>query len=311
MLIGDAKKYGSLDNNNSGFKKLLALLSKYEDDAHVCLEATGSYGFDLAEFFFAKNIKVSIVNPAKVKAFAGSELSRNKTDKLDSFLIARFAKEKSPKLWQAPTKQDQDLKAMYRRWEVLKHSRAQEKNRLSSERNQLSLSSIESHLAYLNEQIEAVEAVLNNIKNEDENLKQRYDLLTSIPGIGKVTAFMFMTEISFELFEDVRQVVAFAGLNPKLNQSGLFRGKSRISKTGSAAIRKTLYLPAVKAKQVNPLIIPLAQRMEAKGHCQMSIIVASMRKLIHLAFGVIKSKRPFDPYYRHSIATNELIETMT
>jgi len=226
LLNDDAKRYGSFKNNKAGFKKLLALLLRHNDDCHLCLEATGGYGFSLAEFFFAKNYKLSIVNPAKVKAFAGSELSRNKTDKLDSFLIARFVRDKSPKLWQAPTKQEQDLKALYRRWQALKHIRAQEKNRLSSERSDLIVSSIAAVIAYLDQQIEAVEASLDSIKNGDKILKLRYYLLTSIPGIGKVTAFMLMTEISFDLFDNVRQLVAFTGLNPKLNQSGLFRGKA-------------------------------------------------------------------------------------
>lgn len=297
LLLEGRYKHKCFENTSQGFKRFMNWLSKFKnkDDYHACMEATNSYGFALATYLIEQGINVSIVNPAKVKAFAKSELSRNKTDKLDAALIARFCKEKAPRLWQTPSEQEESFQALYRRWDSLKSMKAQEQTRLSSERCEQVRSSIESHLAYLEQLILAAEAALDLILAEHDTFQHRFKLLISIPGIAKVTAYFFLAEVSFDLFDNVNQLVAFAGLNPKQNDSGTFKGKSPISKMGSARIRKALYMPAIAAKKFNPLIIPLAQRLELKNHPPLSIICASMRKLLHLAFGVIKSNQPFDP----------------
>ena len=93
-------------------------------------------------------------------------------------------------------------------------------------------------------------------------------------------------------------MVAFAGLNPRQRQSGSsVHGHSAISKTGSASLRAALYMPAVCAKQHNPVLRAYAERLAERGVCKMEIVVAVMRKLLHLVYGVLKSGQPFDPYY--------------
>ena len=296
LLQGNRYKHKCFDNNQQGFQKLISWLSP-QDDCHVCMEATGSYGFALARCLSERGFKVSIVNPAKIKGFATSELSRNKTDKLDAALIARFCKEKTPRLWLPPSEQEENFQALYRRLDSLKGMKAQELTRLSSERCEQVRSSIEAHIAYLDEQLDAIEAALDLIVFEHERLTCQAELLQSIPGVGKTTAYFLLAEINFEQFEHVNQLVAFAGLNPKKHNSGSFTGKSPISKMGSSRIRKALYFPAITATKFNPLIASLAQRLELKGHCKLSIICAAMRKLLHLAFGLIKNNSPFDPNF--------------
>lgn len=299
ILIEERYKHKTFDNKTSGFKALLKWLETFgtTDEFHICMEATGNYSFPLAKYLFAKEVNVSIVNPAQIKSFANSELSRNKTDKLDAALIMRFCKERNPRLWSAPSLEEERFKALYRRWDSLKTLKAQEQTRLSASLCEDVCSSIQSLIAYLDEQLEAIEAALDIIVLEHSDLKHRYELLTSIPGIAKTTAYFFLAEIDFDSFSSVSQLVAFAGLNPKHNESGTFKGRASISKVGSSRIRKALYFPAIAAKQWNPLISPLALRLESKGHTQLSIICASMRKLLHLAFGVVKSQSPFDPNY--------------
>ena len=104
VLIQERYKHKSFDNKLSGFKALLKWITDFgtTDSLHICMEATGNYSFPLAKYLSSKDIKVSIVNPLQVKSFASSELSRNKTDKLDAALIARFCKEKKPRLWSVP-----------------------------------------------------------------------------------------------------------------------------------------------------------------------------------------------------------------
>lgn len=300
-LVGKrAKKnrHKIFDNCQEGFEALTRWLVAYpKEDLHVCMEATNTYGFALAYFMVAQHYKVSIVNPKQIKAFAESDLKRNKTDKLDADIIAEFCTQKSPRLWQPASDKMQEFQALYRRWETLKDIATQEKNRLDSERNLHVCASIEAHLAYLNQQGEAVEAALATHLQTDAVLQQRYQLLQSIPGIGKVTSYCLLAEVPFEVFSHVNELVAFAGLNPKVHTSGSFQGRTKISKVGSARLRKALYFPAIVAAQHNPLVHPLVQRLEQAGKCQLFIICAVMPKLLHLAFGIIKSNKPFDPNF--------------
>jgi len=103
-------------------------------------------------------------------------------------------------------------------------------------------------------------------------------------------------------FSNVRQLVAYAGLNPRQRQSGSsVRGQSHISKTGRASIRAALYLPAVVAKRHNPILRAYAERLAQHGLCKMQVIVAVMRKLLHLVYGILKSGQPFDPHYLENL----------
>jgi len=297
----------TVDNNEKGFAKLAQWLGKYpKPEVHVCLEATSTYGVACALHLSQQGFKVSIVNPALVKAFAGSELRRNKTDALDAVLLADFCAEKSPRTWTAPSQEKQTFQALYRRWETLKNMRVQELNRLDSERCQAVRDSLTSTISYFDEQIRAVEAALDCIVEKTPELDHQFELLTSIPGVGKITAYLLMAEIDFQVFASANEVVAFAGLNPKHNTSGKFQGRVTISKQGSSRLRKGLYFPAVYAGKHNPLIHPLCARLESEGRCPLFILCAAMRKLLHLAFGVIKTDTPFDPHYLDKQKTNLL-----
>jgi transposase len=300
VAVKTAKKirHTNVENNEKGFTRLLEWLSKYsKPEIHVCFEATNTYAFACAGYLCKQGIKVSIVNPALVKAYAQSDLRRNKTDKLDALLIAEFCADKSPRCWTPPSETEQTFQGLYRRWETLKDMRGQELNRLDSERCQAVRDSLSSCISYFDEQILAVEAALDCLVEQTLKLQQHFDLLISIPGVGKVTAYLLMAELDFQVFSSANDVVAFAGLNPKHNDSGKFQGRVAISKQGSSRLRKGLYFPAISAQQHNPLIRPLCLRLEAQGKCPLFIICAAMRKLLHLAFGVIKSNCPFDPNF--------------
>jgi transposase len=133
--------------------------------------------------------------------------------------------------------------------------------------------------------------------DQNPSLKQQLDLLTSIPGIGEATPAKQLAEIvDVNHYRGARQVAAFAGLVPRHRESGSsVRGKPRLCKVGTARLRKALYFPAIVATQHNPIIRAVSQRLRDRGKCPMLIIGAAMRKLIHIAYGVLKSGKPFDP----------------
>jgi transposase len=290
-----------IDNSKAGFRTLENFLKKRcPQKAHVCLEATGLYGDGVAEFLHERGYVVSVVNPARIKAYGDSQLKRNKTDRSDAALIADFCRTQQPNGWQPPVPEIKELRAMLRHLDDLQAMHQQEANRLhSGEQSVPVVAQLQQHLAFLEAQIAQIKAQIDDHFDQHPPLKQQRDLLTSIPGIGNTTAGRLLAELrDLRAFETASQVAAFVGVTPRQHQSGSsIHRASRISKQGNPALRAALYLPAVVAQRCNPLVRALAQRLEARGHCKMSIIVAAMHKLLHLAFGVLKSGQPFDPLY--------------
>jgi transposase len=133
-------------------------------------------------------------------------------------------------------------------------------------------------------------------------LKQQSELLDSIKGIGERTIGTLLGEINFKQYRTARQVAAHVGLTPQNDRSGTIRGKTKLSKIGNARVRKALFMPALVAKRHNPIVRNFCARLAANGKSKMAIVGAVMRKLIHIAFGVLKSNRPFDPNHELEIA---------
>ncbi len=242
---------------------------------------------------------VSVINPAAIKAYAGCQLSRTKTDKVDAELIARFCLTQKPPVWTPLAPEIRELQALVRRLDALIEMQTMEKNRL--EAGALTddvVQSLQHHLDFLGAEIKGTEKLIKDQINNDAQLKADRDLLLSIPGKGLATTARLLSEIDFHQYGSARSVAAFTGLVPRLRQSGTsVRGKARLSKVGSPRIRQALYFPAVTAIRCNPLIKKWAEGLRERGKCEMQIIGAVMRKLIHLAYGVLKTGKPFDPLY--------------
>jgi transposase len=267
---------------------------------HACMEATGTYGDALATYLHEAGHIVSVVNPAIIKAFASTEMMRTKTDKADASLIARYCEKHQPAAWRPPPPEISELQALVRRLEALLEMLQQERNRLAGGISSASVKdSVEQHIDYLNEQITHTQSLIRDHIDQHPTLKQRRDLLTTIPGIGETTAAKFLAEIvEINHYQSARQVAAFAGLVPKHRESGSsVRGRPKVCKVGTARLRKAMYFPAIVATHHNPIIKALSERLRERGKCPMVVIGAAMRKLIHIAYGVLKSGKPFDPRY--------------
>ena len=158
--------------------------------------------------------------------------------------------------------------------------------------------SVEAVLQFIQQQIEMVRLQIQIHIDQHSNLKSQKELLSSIPGIGDNTAATLLAFFSpVERFHSAKQVVAYAGLKPRIRQSGQWAGKSPIAKTGNVLLRKALYLPAMVAKRHNPVIAAFCDRLLTRGKRPMQVVIAAMRRLLHLAFGVLKSEQPFDPNF--------------
>lgn len=288
-------KHKSFKNTPAGFADFFSWCKAAGAlNAHFCMEATGVYYEALANFLFDQQCKVSVTNPAQIAAFAQSALSRVKTDKADAKLIARFCQAMNPPLFTPLPANIRQLQALVRRMESLKELEQQERNRLDVSLP-IVTPSIQTILASLKAEIKAIELAIKSQIDNDPDLKQQSDLLNSIPGLGKITSALMLAEIPFARHDCAKSTVAFAGLNPKPHESGSsVRGKGRISKTGSSRLRAGLYMPAIVALQHNPSIRNFYQRLLAAGKPKMIAIIACMRKLLSLAFAILKSKKPFD-----------------
>jgi len=292
-------KHKVFTNTTHGFEQLVVWLASHQAGSlHVCLEATGSYGEALALYLFNAGYRVSVVNPAAVKAFAASRLTRTKTDKVDAELIARFCLAQQPQAWTPPAPEVRQLQALVRRLESLIGMRVAEENRFSSGIMVNAVrQSLEEHIAYLREQIKQTEKMIREHINNHPDLKEQSDLLDSIPGIGNTTAALLLAEIvNIKQYKSARQVAAYAGLVPRERRSGSsVRGRVQLSKIGNARLRKALYFPAMTALRCSSFFQQWASGMRERGKCKMAVIGAAMRKLIHLAYGVLKTGKPFDP----------------
>lgn len=198
---------------------------------------------------------VSLVNPALVRAFGQSHLRRTKTDKADAILIARFCAMHQPAPWSPPAPELRELQSLVRRVEALEEMKQMEENRLESGVScKVVRASLLDYIAYLQTQIEATRRQIKEHIAAHAELQEQARLLESIPGIGQVTAAVLLSEIGdFTHFQSARQVAAFAGLVPRLRESGSsVRGKPRLSKVGSPRLRKCLYFPAMTALRWNP-----------------------------------------------------------
>ncbi|XEG75692.1 IS110 family transposase [Pseudomonas sp. abacavir_1] len=295
---GKYRTKGNLSNDQSGFSVFDQWLQKHaEPGAWVVMEATNIYHEALGDYLLARGYRVCVMNPARIASYAQSQLQRVKTDKVDAKLIALYGTRhvEDLQLWQPDPVSVRQLRALVRRYEELKELFQMEINRLETAKSDVVKESILSVSAHLEQQIEqTLEAIRNHI-DDDPDLRSKRDLLTSIEGISDKTAALLLAELgSISRFESARAVVAFAGLNPRLRESGQHKGQVRVSKIGSRLLRAGLFMPAICAMSHNQAVRALRLRLEEKGKAGKQIICAAMRKLLQIAYGVLKSGQPYN-----------------
>lgn len=304
-LTSDNRTYvqASFDNSVAGFKALSKWLKQQGvEQVHACLEASGRYGDALALYLHEQGHQVSIVNPAQIHAYGRSQLRRNKTDRLDAQLIADFCFTQQPLAWTPPTRIQRQSQELGRHIGTLKADRQRKRNQLEAGPTSPALcDSINRTLDFLEGEIERLEAELHELLAQDPDKAEELELLQSIPGIGRLTASLFLAEVDIRRFAQASHLAAYAGLVPTQHTSGSsIRKKSRLSKVGNRHLRTLFFMPALSAHRFNPILASLRQRLTERGKPKMAVVGALMRKLLHLAYGVLKTRIPFDPLHAHS-----------
>lgn len=296
LMAGGQKRAKVFRNDPAGHRALIDWLR--DRPVHACMEATGRYGEQAAIALHAAGHAVSVVNPFQIKSFGKLRLGRNKTDPVDAELIAEYCRLFEPPLWAPPSPAMRRLRELVRLRESLKTAIVQWRNRAKAgELDAVAADVIGNVIASLETELARADAAVRGVIASDSDLAEDYKLLTTIPAIGSQAASIILVELPGpNVLRTARQAVAYAGLNPCQNQSGNTERPTRISRIGNGNLRRALYLPALCAMRVNPAVRDLRVRLMATGRLRpQQIAVAAMRKLLHLCFGVLKTRKPFDP----------------
>ena len=295
----------SFQNDYQGFEKLLSwTLSKVSNPIFV-METTGVYHEELTHFLFSNEQKVAVVLANKMNHFAKSLNMKTKTDKADAQMIAQYGLERQLEWWKPMMQQMKNLRDLCRERLSLKKDLVRCKcqvHALNHAHNTLEvvLQLKEQQIEFLDKSIHVIENEIIRLTEEDKEFSQRVKNVETIKGVRLLTIITVLCETNgFSQFNNIRQVVSYAGLDIAERQSGLFKGKTRISKKGNARIRECLYMPALSATSYNEPIKALYQRViERNPTIKRKGVVAGMRKLLILIFVLWKKNEAYNAEYQ-------------
>jgi transposase len=293
-----APRHRAFPNDPPGHAALIAWADGLDPSAAFCLESTGAYGLALAAALAGAGRHVAVVNPARVKYAGLMRGQGNKTDKADAKLIAEYATRERPPAWRPAPAETQELQALVRRRDDLREMAAREKGRLAAPGlTRAARQSLTRTVRFLEREADRLQRQADGLISSSEALRAGRELLLSIPGVGEVTAQAVLAELPDPArFASAEQAAAYAGLAPRQYRSGSsVHRRTRLSKAGNARLRKALYLPALTAIRFNPLLKALFERLVGAGKTRMAAVGACMRKLLMIAYGVLKNRNPFDP----------------
>ena len=254
--------------------------------------------YDAAAFFYEQGLSIRIVNPIQIKKFRECKLVRQKTDSVDAELIAEFCLKHESTPWKPRSPDQQAIHDTNRRISALKQELNRVSNSLENKNlNSFIVESIDEEICFLKKQIKQLENFSRKIINSNQKLKEQFDQITEIKGVGEKLALVIIADMpDVSNFKKAGQFSAFAGVTPSHFQSGSsVHGKSHISRLGSRSIRKVLYMSALVVKNHNPHFQKFVRKLQKKGKAPKVIIVAIMRKLMSILFGMLKNSSNFDP----------------
>lgn len=298
-------------NTTAGRTKFLTWIEKHrcaDVPLSVLMEATGVYHEHLAVTLREHEYTVSIVLPNKIKHFAQSLNLKSKTDRIDANVIMRYGLERQVKPWQPPTVLLRQIKSLVREYEDTQNMVTEVGNRLHAADHaalmpKRIIKRLRQQRDLLKKQLKEIQQELKELVASDDDLSETAECLTSIPGVGVLTAVGIIAETNnFALFEKPGQLVSYSGLDPQLRQSGRWAGKTTISGKGNSHIRRILYMPTLAAIRSNKPLQAVYQRLVKTKGPKMIAVTAVMRKLLVLMFTLAKKRQRFDPFYHSAPA---------
>lgn len=308
LLLDEAsgkRKTKVVSNTKSGIADLLVWVAKQHvspESLHVVMEGTGVYHEQAALALADAGVTVSIVNPAQIKDFGRGLAVRTKTDGVDSFVLARYGALLKPAAWTPPSPEARVLQALLARREAIAQDLQRERNRQekaeATDTPERIRTSIADSIRFLEQQLAKLQQDIDQHIDRHPNLKEDMALLQSIPAVGPQVGGNLLSVMHSHSFGSAEQLAAYLGLVPVERQSGSsVLGRARLSKNGPGRIRAKIYMAGVVAVRWNPHVKAVYDRLIARGKSKKSALGAAMRKLVHLCFGVLKTRMPYQSNY--------------
>jgi transposase len=293
----DGRQAREFANNAEGHAALVKWLGR---GARVCVEATGVYHLQLALALRRAGVELMVVNPRIAKNYSKTLSNRSKTDKVDAAVLLDYVQRMEFTQWQAPSAAVQEMRELGRRLTELVRVSVEEKNRLHAKKaaalSRVVVNDIEQHVAQIKKRIKAIETAAIKVIKADDDLRVQYEILLAATGIGARSAVLLLTELAvLDPTMTVRELVAYAGLDPRVYESGTsVHQPARISKVGNARLRATLYMTALSAIRHDRGARAFSARLVARGKKKKQAIVAVMRKMLHGIWTAMQRRVPFD-----------------
>lgn len=284
-------------NDVVGHRELVKWAGK---SARVCVEATGVYHLQLALTLRAAGVEVMVLNPRVAKDFARALANRSKTDQVDAWTLLEYLERMEFVAWEAPSDAVLELRELGRRLRELVQSAVDEKNRLHAKKaggiSKTVVADVRAHVVYIEKRAKQIEVAAVEVVQSDEDLREQFEILKRIRGVGRRSAIQLLTELAvLDPTMSVKQLVAYAGLDPRRYESGTSVDKpARISKMGNARLRAILYMNALSAVRHDRGARLFFARLVARGKKKMQALVAVMRKLLHGIWIVLQRRVAFD-----------------
>jgi transposase len=280
--------------NDEGGREQCARRLKEWDPALVVMEATGGLEGSLAALLVVKGVEVSIVNPRQVRDFAKATGVLAKTDAVDARVLARFAAAIRPEPRALKDEELALLDAMLTRRRQILEMIVAERNRLAGAPPKKVARTIREHIDWLRRQLKHTNNDIDGQIRESPVWRDRVELMTSVTGVGQITAFTLLADLPELGLLDGRKISALSGVCPYNRDSGRRYGK-RMIHGGRGTVRAALYMAALVASRHNPVIRAFYERLLAAGKPKKVALTACMRKLLLILNAIVRTGHPWNP----------------
>jgi len=290
VAIWDSEVSWNFRNEAEGWQELVKRLKTCKPTL-IVMEASGGLEQSIVAELYLEKLPVAVVNPTRVRDFAGSTGQWAKTDKLDARIIAHFAQAVHPKVRPLRTAEEERLNALVTRRRQVIQILVAEKNRKATTHSSLQ-EGVQQHIDWLEDELLDLDREIEHFIQESPEWQEKAALLRSVPGVGPVTASTMLAELPELGTRNRQQIAALVGVAPVNKDSGKKRGKRRVF-GGRAPVRRALYMATLVATRANPVIRRFYERLLAKGKEKKLALTACMRKLLIILNSIIRNRQPW------------------
>jgi transposase len=292
VAVSDSGETRQFTNDDEGISQAVHYIAGLKP-AGIILEATGNLEMPLAAALQAGHLPVVIINPRQVRDFARATGALAKTDSIDARILALFGARVKPEIRTLPDRKAREMRNLLTRRRQLIEMLTAEHNRLF-QADDGTRPSIETHINWLEEALSDINNDLERQIQSSPSWREKENLLTSVPGVGKVVSSTLLIELPELGKLNRRKIAALVGVAPFNRDSGTMRGRRTVW-GGRAKLRAILYMAALVASRRNTIITAFYQRLVDAGKAKKVALVACMRKLLTILNAMMRTMTVWQP----------------